>query len=126
MAVPKEREFKETDARCFGKMTPEMRAYQVGTEKNVADVIFRYIKHQSMTLTEEQLTKTLNRMSCPGERHDYNHHRFFLLVHPFSGRVVGSPIFLLGLIVWPQQCLRLHPYLSVNICPLVSRSICHS
>lgn len=26
VAVPKEREFKETDARCFGKMTPEMRA----------------------------------------------------------------------------------------------------
>lgn len=31
VAVPKEREFKENDARCFGKMTPEMRAYQVVT-----------------------------------------------------------------------------------------------
>lgn len=71
VAVPKEREFKETDARCYGKMTPEMRAYQVVTEKNIADIIFRYIKHQSMTLTEEQLTKTLNRMSYPGEGHDY-------------------------------------------------------
>lgn len=71
VAVPKEREFKETDARCFGKMTPEMRAYQVVTEKNIADIIFRYIKHQSMTLSKEQLTKTLNRMSCPGESHDY-------------------------------------------------------
>lgn len=71
VAVPKEREFKEKDARCFGKMTPEMRAYQVVTEKNIADIIFRYIKHQSMTLSEEQLTKTLNRMSCPGEGHDY-------------------------------------------------------
>lgn len=48
-----------------------MRAYQVVTEKNIADIIFRYIKHQSMTLSEEQLTKTLNRMSCPGEGHDY-------------------------------------------------------
>lgn len=63
VAVPKEREFKDTDARCFGKMTPEMRAYQVVTEKNLADIIFRYIKHQSMTLSEEQLTKSLNRMS---------------------------------------------------------------
>lgn len=71
VAVLKEREFKEIDARCYGKMTPEMRAYQVVTEKNLADIIFRYIKHQSMTLTEEQLTKTLNRMSCPGEGHDY-------------------------------------------------------
>lgn len=71
IAVPKEREFKEVDARCFGKMTPEMRAYQVVTEKNLADVIFRYIKHQSMTLSEEQVTKTLNMTSCPGEGHDY-------------------------------------------------------
>ncbi|CAH0730334.1 unnamed protein product, partial [Brenthis ino] len=52
VAVPKEREFKEEDAICYGKMTPEMRAYQVVTEKNLADIIFRYIKHQSMTLTE--------------------------------------------------------------------------
>lgn len=71
VAVPKERKFKENDARYFGKMTPEMRAYQVVTEKNLADVIFRYIKHQSMTLSEKQLTKTLDRMSCPGEDHDY-------------------------------------------------------
>ncbi|CAG4938082.1 unnamed protein product [Parnassius apollo] len=66
VAVPKEREFKHTDARCFGKMTFEMRAYQVVTES-----ITKYIKHQSTTLSEEQLTKTLNRMSCPGGDHDY-------------------------------------------------------
>lgn len=71
VAFPKERQFKEEDARCLGTMTPEMRAYQVVTEKNIADTIFRYIKHQSMTLSEEQLIKTLNRMSCPGEGHDY-------------------------------------------------------
>lgn len=71
VAVPKEREFKEDDARCYGKMTPEMRAYQVVTEKNIADVIFRYIKHQSMTLSEDQLLRTLFRMSHPGEAHDY-------------------------------------------------------
>lgn len=65
VAVPKEREFKEDDARCYGKMTPEMRAYQVVTEKNIADVIFRYIKHQY------QLLRTLFRMSHPGEAHDY-------------------------------------------------------
>ncbi|CAG5001741.1 unnamed protein product [Parnassius apollo] len=71
VAVPKEREFKENDPRCFGKMSPEMRAYQVVTEANIADTIFTYVKHQSMTLTEEQLTKTLIRMSCPGGDHDY-------------------------------------------------------
>lgn len=89
------REFKPRDARCFGNMTPEMRAYQVVTEKNLADIIFRYIKHQSMTFSEEQLTKTLNRMSCPGEGHDYiniiidfsswcTHFRAELLAHLFA------------------------------------------
>lgn len=48
-------------------MTPEMRAYQVVIEKNIEDIIFRYVKHQSMTLSEEKLTKTLIRVSCPGE-----------------------------------------------------------
>ncbi|CAG4957247.1 unnamed protein product [Parnassius apollo] len=71
VAVSKDREFKEKDARCFGKMSPEMRAYQVVTEANIADTIFTYVKHQLMTLTEEQLTKTLIRMSCPGGDHDY-------------------------------------------------------
>ncbi|CAG5000775.1 unnamed protein product [Parnassius apollo] len=52
-------------------MTFEMRAYQVITELNIAETIFTYIKHQSMTLSAEQLTKTLNRMSCPGGDHDY-------------------------------------------------------
>ncbi|CAG5001712.1 unnamed protein product [Parnassius apollo] len=48
-----------------------MRAYQVVTEANIADTISTYVKHQSMTVTEEQLTKTLIRMSCPGRNNDY-------------------------------------------------------
>ncbi|QPB73978.1 RdRp [Hymenopteran orino-related virus OKIAV85] len=65
VAVAKEREFKYLDARFFGKMCFEMRLYQTATEKNIAEAIFRYIKHQSMTLNEEQLTRTILRMNAP-------------------------------------------------------------
>lgn len=65
VAVAKEREFKYKDARFFGKMCFEMRLYQTATEKNIADSIFRYIKHQSMTMNEEQLTRTIIRMNAP-------------------------------------------------------------
>lgn len=125
VAVPKEREFKEVDARCFGKMTPEMRAYQVVTEKNLADVIFRYIKHQSMTLTEEQLTKTLNRLSCPGEGHDYVN-----IIIDFSSwcthfRAELLALLMSGLLVWSQQCKHwLHPYVPAHVCVALSRQIC--
>ncbi|KAJ2954234.1 hypothetical protein O0L34_g2479 [Tuta absoluta] len=71
IAVYKEREFKQTDARSYGKLTPEMRLYQVITEKNIAKIIFRYIRHQSMTLSEEELVRTLLRMSSPVEKGDY-------------------------------------------------------
>lgn len=65
VAVPKEREFKATDARFFGKMNFSMRLYQTVTERNIADYIFKYIRHQSMTMNEEQLTRTINRMNTP-------------------------------------------------------------
>ncbi|CAG5000839.1 unnamed protein product [Parnassius apollo] len=54
VVVPKEREFKQFDARCFGKMTFEMRAYLVITELNIAETIFTNIKHQSMTLNKDK------------------------------------------------------------------------
>lgn len=65
VAVPKEREFKEKNACFYGKMCFEMRLYQTVTEKNIADHIFKYIKHQSMTMSEEQLTRTILRMNTP-------------------------------------------------------------
>lgn len=65
VAVAKEREFKFEDARFYGKMCFEMRLYQTAAEKNIADHIFRYIKHQSMTMSEEQLTRTILRMNTP-------------------------------------------------------------
>ncbi|UDL13960.1 MAG: RNA dependent RNA polymerase [Xiangshan Nyami-like virus] len=65
VAVAKEREFKYKDARFFGKMCFEMRLYQTATEKNIADSVFRYIKHQSMTMNEEQLIRTIIRMNAP-------------------------------------------------------------
>lgn len=65
IAVAKEREFKYLDARFFGNMCFEMRLYQTATEKNIADSIFRYIKHQSMIMDEEQLIRTIIRMNTP-------------------------------------------------------------
>lgn len=65
VAVPKEREFKDKDARFYGKMCFEMRLYQTSTEKNIADGVFTYIKHQSMTMSEEQLIRTILRMNTP-------------------------------------------------------------
>ncbi|AWI42881.1 RNA-dependent RNA polymerase [Formica exsecta virus 4] len=65
VAVPKEREFKDEDARFYGKMCFEMRLYQTSTEKNIADGVFTYIKHQSMTMSEEQLIRTILRMNTP-------------------------------------------------------------
>jgi len=65
VAVAKERELKETNARFYEKMTPEMRLYQTATEKNIADHIFRFIKNQSMTMSEEQFTRTILWMNTP-------------------------------------------------------------
>jgi len=65
VAVAKEREFKYLDVRFYGKMCFEMRLYQTVTEKNITDHIFKYIKHQSMTMNEEQLTRTILRMNTP-------------------------------------------------------------
>ncbi|KAL0105524.1 hypothetical protein PUN28_016888 [Cardiocondyla obscurior] len=65
VAVPKEKEFKGTNARFYGKMTFEMRLFQTITEKNIAEGVFPYIKHQSMTMNEEQLLRTIQRMTTP-------------------------------------------------------------
>lgn len=65
IAVAKEREHKRTNARFYAKMTPEMRLYQIATEGNIADIVFRYIKEQSMTTGEEQLLRTITRMTSP-------------------------------------------------------------
>lgn len=65
VAVAKEREHKRTNARFYAKMTPEMRLYQIATEGNIADTIFKYIKEQSMTMGEEQLLRTITRMTSP-------------------------------------------------------------
>lgn len=63
--MTKEREHKRTNARFYTKMTPEMRLYQIATEGNIAEVIFHYIKKQSMTMGEEQLLRTITRMTSP-------------------------------------------------------------
>lgn len=65
VAVAKETEHKRTNARFYAKMTPEMRLYQIATEGNIADIIFHYIREQSMTMGEEQLLRTITRMTSP-------------------------------------------------------------
>lgn len=70
MAVIKEREFKRRDARFFAKLGFEMRLYQVATEANIADTIFRYIKQQFMTMLEPKLLRTQLLMSHHKPRSD--------------------------------------------------------
>lgn len=65
VAVANEREHKRKNARFYAKMTPEMRLYQRATKGNIADVIFRYIKEKSMTMGEEQLLRTITRVTSP-------------------------------------------------------------
>lgn len=42
-----------------------MRLSQIATEGNIAETVFRYIKEQSMTMGEEQLLRTITRMTSP-------------------------------------------------------------
>ena len=58
-AVFKEKEPKITKARGYFKLTIPMRLFQVATEKNIADSLFPYVKHQSMTMDEQTLVNTL-------------------------------------------------------------------
>ncbi|CAH2236870.1 jg23227 [Pararge aegeria aegeria] len=62
VGVAKEREMKKRKARFFGKMTLEMRLYQVATENNIKN-IFKFIPHQTMTKSEDGLMKRLIKMA---------------------------------------------------------------
>ncbi len=70
VAVQKEREFKQENARFFGKMTPELRLYQVVTEENIASNIFKYIKQQSMTMSEDELIRTILKLNAHARKED--------------------------------------------------------
>ncbi len=70
VAVPKEREFKRENVRFFGKMTPELRLYQVVTEENIASNIFKYIKQQSMTMSEDELIRTILKLNAHARKED--------------------------------------------------------
>ena len=63
VAVAKEREFKREKARFYGKLTQEMRMYQVATEANIADQIFPYIKQQSMKMAKEEYLRTIIKLT---------------------------------------------------------------
>ncbi|ACQ94985.1 RNA-dependent RNA polymerase [Nyavirus nyamaniniense] len=63
VGVFKECELKRDKGRLFGKLTFEARLYQTATEHNIAEKIFPYIKSQSMTMSEEELKRTILRMS---------------------------------------------------------------
>ncbi|QFG01733.1 L protein [Jeremy Point nyavirus] len=63
VGVFKECELKRDKGRLFGKLTFEARLYQTATEHNLADRVFPYIRGQSMTMGEEELKRTILRMS---------------------------------------------------------------
>ncbi|CAG9557920.1 unnamed protein product [Danaus chrysippus] len=62
VGVAKEREMKKRKARFFGKLVLEMRLFQVATENNIKHV-FKFIPHQTMTKTEDDLFKHLLKIS---------------------------------------------------------------
>ncbi|CAG4957119.1 unnamed protein product [Parnassius apollo] len=68
VAVPKEREFKEKDARCFGKMSPDMRAYHVVTEANIG-----YYFHLRKTPIDDLDRGATNQNADPHELPGHHH-----------------------------------------------------
>ena len=68
-AVFKEKEPpKISKARGYCKLTYPMRLFQVATEKNIADALFPYVKHQRMTMDKQTLVNTLCRLTAPFSR----------------------------------------------------------
>lgn len=62
VGVAKEREMNKRKARFFGKLVLEMRLFQVATENNIKHV-FKFIPHQTMTKSEDDLFKHLLKIS---------------------------------------------------------------
>lgn len=60
--VFKEQELK-IKGRLFCKMVFEMRLWQVATEKNLGKTLLPYIKYQTMTYSNDQLTRKLLRLA---------------------------------------------------------------
>ncbi len=60
--VPKERELKVA-ARCFCKLTLPMRLWQSATESALANDIYTFIRYQSMTMSEAELSMRLESMA---------------------------------------------------------------
>lgn len=86
VAIAKERGF---DARFYGKMTFEMKLFQTATENDMVDSTFRFAKHQSLTMNEEQLIRTIQRMNSPvlqieGEDLCFYHSGLLLVMHNLS------------------------------------------
>lgn len=63
VGVAKDREMKKRKARFFGKLTLEMRLFQVATENNIKHV-FKYIPHQTMQKQKITCSNTCFAGSC--------------------------------------------------------------
>ena len=68
--VLKGKEPKIEKARGYCKLTYDMRLFQVSTEKNIADALFPYVTHQSMTMTEQTPVNTICRITAPFSQGD--------------------------------------------------------
>lgn len=66
----KERELK-VEPRLFAMFCVELRMLFAGMEKNLAEGIFKYIKIQTMTMSESQLNDKLSDMTNPNKHQDY-------------------------------------------------------
>lgn len=71
--VAKERELKEF-ARMFAKCHSDIRFWQISTEKAIASNILKFLRYQSMTMTDDVLQSRLITMSgCMKKRNEISH-----------------------------------------------------
>ncbi|APG78645.1 RNA-dependent RNA polymerase [Beihai rhabdo-like virus 5] len=68
VGVEKEKENKIA-GRVFGKTTRRARQYQTVTEWNLGHNLFKYMKNQSMNMTDKEFRTTLNDMNKPFSQH---------------------------------------------------------
>ncbi|AJG39111.1 RNA-dependent RNA polymerase [Lishi Spider Virus 2] len=81
----KERELK-IEARLFAMMVLEMRMYFATTEKNISDILFKYVPNQTMTNSEAELNNKLLNLTNLRIRQDKIAITFSLDMDKFNNR----------------------------------------
>lgn len=104
VAVPKEREFKKSNVRFYAKLTMSMRFYQTLTEKVLAECVYGYVPHQSMTLSEEEFTRKIITMNAPLSTNQGNYVFVVQWIFPPGAQISDSVSSMTSLGSW-IKCL---------------------